>query len=196
MVDNSDRDDLAALDFHTDGGHESLSDSDALDFSVADGDTSASALDAFDDFAPADTAATETVVEDLTDEPVEEPEADPLDPFTVSVTNPPQTVTVSAIVDGSIRQVELSPKAADMSESQLAEEVLVLADLAREKGRAAQHTYLLGNPFLSGMMSELQLDGDEVLRDFMENGMKLPTPDQAAAAEAEVFATRYSTDEH
>jgi hypothetical protein len=43
-------------------------------------------------------------------------------------------------------------------------------------------------------LNEIGLDGSEVLRNFMDSGMQLSTPEEAAAAQAEVFATRYATD--
>jgi hypothetical protein len=83
-----------------------------------------------------------------------------------------------------------------MTESELAEEIVVLAELARQKGLAGQHTYLIQNaPQTEGLqeLSEIGLDGSEILRAFMETGMQLPTPEQAADTQAEVFASRYGT---
>lgn len=111
-----------------------------------------------------------------------------------SVVNPPVTVMVSALMDGRTQRVKLSPKAANQTESELADEIVALAELARQKGLAGQHTYLLENASqVEGLdaLSDFGLDGSELLRTFMETGMQLPTPDQAAEAQAEVFATRY-----
>jgi hypothetical protein len=113
------------------------------------------------------------------------------------VTNPPETVSVSALIDGRTQRVRLSPKANSLTESELAEEIIVLAGLARKKGLAGQHTYLLENASqIEGLdgLTELGVDSNQLLRDFMDAGMQLPTPEQADAAQAEVFAARYTPD--
>ena len=47
-----------------------------------------------------------------------------------TVTNPPGTVTVTAFLDGRVKQIELSPKVTDMTETDLADEIVVIAGLA------------------------------------------------------------------
>lgn len=202
MPQYDDHDDLTALDFsaHTTASdHDDVTDSDALDFFVADDSIEESGADAFDDFTLAELEDGDTELEALasaaeaTDE--EESEDDGLQLFTV--TNPPDTVTVSALLDGRTQRVSLSAKVTSMTESALAEEILVLADLARQKGLAGQHTYLMDSMSeLQGMeeFDEIGLEGTDFLRNFMDSGMQLSTPEQAAAAQAEVFATRYATD--
>lgn len=111
-----------------------------------------------------------------------------------SVVNPSDTVLVSALMDGRTQRVKLSPEALSQTESELAQEIIILAELARQKGLAGQHTYLLENAAQAEGLQDVGdfgLDGTEVLRAFMEIGMQLPTPEQAAEAEAEVFAARY-----
>jgi hypothetical protein len=201
MPQYDDHDDLAALDFsgHASASdHDDVTDSDALDFSVANNGVEESGVDALDDYAPAETEESETELDaiasatEVTDE-----EEDEEDPALFTVTNPPDTVSVSAFMDGRTQQVTLSPKATSMTESALAEEIVVLADLARQKGLAGQHTYLMESMSeVEGMeeLNEIGLDGTEVLRNFMDSGMHLSTPEEAAAAQAEVFATRYATD--
>jgi hypothetical protein len=181
-------DDLAALDFHSadesDSDDYSGAESDALDFSVTDDGGEESAVDALDEYAPAepeDTEDTEAELDalDSQTEATEEKGEEGVGSFTV--TNPPETVSVSAAMDGSIQRVELSPKTTSMTEAELAEEILVIADLARQKGQA-------------GTFLEVETDSQEDrdnLRDFMENTMHWSTPEQADAAQAEVFATRY-----
>ena len=69
--------------------------------------------------------------------------------------------------------------------------------MARKKGLAGQHTYLLENASQTEVLQELGeigLDSNQILRDFMEAGMQFPTPEQADAAQAEVFAARYTAD--
>jgi hypothetical protein len=203
MPQHDEHDDLAALDFS--GADESYDDgveeSDALDFSGADDDSGEeAAVDALDDYAPAESEETGTELDaiDSQTEAIEEEKEDEEDGLQLfTVTNPPDTVSVSALIDGRTQRIELSAKVSSMNESELADEILVLADLARQKGLAGQHTYLLESASDAESMremGEMGVDTTEALRDFMENGMKLSTPEQAAAAQAEVFATRYATD--
>ena len=134
---------------------------DAFDFGAPHlEDDGGSGLDAFDVYAPsADTGdATEPV-------------------FTV--TNPPGTVTVSALFDGRVQRIELSPQATEVAEDQLAAEIVVIAGLATQRARAAQFSYML--------------DGVDT-RDFLSRSVGLPSPEDADAAQAEVFATRYQGD--
>ena len=98
-------------------------------------------------------------------------------------------------MDGSIQNVELTDKVEKMTESDLAEEIFVLADLARQKARAAQHELMLE------AMSEIDDEtptkkGSAMLRDFLGMTMNLPTPEEADAAEREVMATRYGIEKY
>ena len=200
MSQHDEHDDLAALDFSShQSGSDDDTDSDALDFSAADDSVEESDVEALSEYGPTEPEEVETELEAIaaTTEAaeVEEDEEDGLQQFTV--TNPPGTVSVSALIDGRTQRVELSPKASSLTESELAEEIIVLADLARKKGLAGQHTYLLENASQTEGMQELGeigLDSNQILRDFMEAGMQLPTPEQADAAQAEVFAARYTAD--
>jgi hypothetical protein len=195
---DDDHDDLAALDFYgadESGSDDGVADSDALDFYGADDRSGEeSAFDALGEYAPDEPEETTNELEALdsvTEDTEEEDEEDALQLFTV--TNPPGTVSVSALIDGRTQRIDLSAKATSMSESELADEIIVLADLARQKGLAGQHTYLLENASFPELR-DVGLDTGEILRDFMENGMKLSTPEQAEAAQAAVFATRYTAD--
>ncbi|MEE6178192.1 hypothetical protein [Mycobacterium sp. 050134] len=197
MPQHDNHDDLAALDFaNEEERDDDVADSDPLNFSTDAEDTDA-AVEALDAFAPAEPEDTGDELDAIDSQTAasatEADEAENLELYTV--TNPPDTVSVSALIDGRIHQVHLSAKVTNMSESELTEEILVLADLARQKGLAAQHAYLLGEAVNPENAGELDPKTAEVLRDFMENGMKLTTPEQAAAAQAEVFATRYATEQ-
>ena len=184
---------------------------DALDFSYTGGSAPGDTVAA----DPLDFAGDEAVVEELPDyapEPVD-PHASSLEAIDsaaaaddaaddegamplFTVTNPPGTVSVSAALDGTIQRVELSPKVAStMTEAELAEEVLVVADLARQKGLAGQHAFILEQVGQTGVMRELGGGDVEGLSNFltMPEGVGLPTSQQVAAAEAEVFANRYAT---
>lgn len=107
---------------------------------------------------------------------------------TFAVTNPLGTVTVTAYLDGRVQQVDLSPKAVTMTESLLAEEILVIAELATQDARSTQFTIML-----DGMRE--QGHDNAATRDFLNRELDLPTPEQAQAARAELFTTRYAGEE-
>lgn len=160
----------------------------ALDFSSA-GSVEESSLDALGAYAPpVETEAAGTDLDALSGltEQEEEPE---LALFTV--TNPQGSVSVTALMDGRVQQVAVTDKASSMSESGLAEEIFVIADLARQKARAAQHTFMVEN--MGGMTG----DGDKqnaLLHEFVGATLNLPTPEEAAAYQEQVFASRYEVD--
>jgi len=112
-----------------------------------------------------------------------------------TVSNPAETVSVSALIDGRTQRIDRSGKADGLTESDLADEVIALGDLARRKGLAGQRSYLLDTVDTSGAVSEsgdlFGVDGDEALRNLVELDMGLPTPQQGEAMQAEVFAGRY-----
>lgn len=56
-------------------------------------------------------------------------------PMTV-VTNPPETVAVTAYPTGNVARIELSHKVTAMTEAELAEEIVVVADTATKKASA------------------------------------------------------------
>ncbi|MGV0743562.1 YbaB/EbfC family DNA-binding protein [Mycolicibacterium sp. XJ870] len=148
-----------------DGDHDSLA---ALDFSYPDEvDAGLDALDAFD---VAGQAEDEELLVPL---------------FTV--TNPPETVTVTAYLDGRVHQIDLSPKVTNMTETDLADEILVIAGLAGQQARSAQYSFMLEG------MREHGHD-DFATRDFLTRDLDLPTPEQADAARAQLFSTRYGGD--
>jgi hypothetical protein len=103
-----------------------------------------------------------------------------------TVTNPPGTVSVSSLMDGRIQQIDLAPSVSAMTESQLAEEIRVIADLARLRGLAGQYTFMA-----TMLYSEAHHNGAEV-REVLEQGLELPSPQQVDEAQADVFASRYS----
>jgi hypothetical protein len=149
----------------------------ALDFFVAEDDAENSGLDAFDDFVQPTAAV---------DGAGETPEADRTESAApvITVTNPPGTVTVSAYLDGRVQRVALT-RVSNVTESQLADEILVIADLARRKARSFQH---------ASMLDEMRALGHDnaSTRDFLERELQLPSPEDASAAEAELFAVRYA----
>ena len=139
----------------------------ALDFSAAEGESAESDLDALGDY-------TDGLAED-----------DELPVPVFAVTNPPGTVTVTAFLDGRVKQVDLSPKVTDMTETDLADEIVVIAGLATADARSAQYAYML-----EGMRQ--QGHDDVTTRDFLARDLDLPTPDEAKAARAQLFSTRYA----
>ncbi|CAM4435220.1 ESX-1 secretion-associated protein EspD [Mycobacterium basiliense] len=110
---------------------------------------------------------------------------------TATVTNPQGSVSVSALMDGRVEQIRLTAQVVRMSESQLAAEILVIADLARQRAQSAQYVFILDR------MSQAA-DGDQqrlaCLGEFVRKTWNLPTPAEAATAVAEVFASRYNPD--
>ncbi|OBI82459.1 DUF2694 domain-containing protein [Mycobacterium asiaticum] len=161
----------------------------ALDFSGGAAVDEASSLDALGDYAPPAESADAGTDLDALDGLTEQEEEPDLALFTV--TNPAGSVSVTALMDGRVQQVTVTDKASSMSESGLAEEIFVIADLARQKARAAQHTFMVEN------MSEMTGDSDQqnaLLHEFVGATLNLPTPEEAAAYEAQVFASRYEVD--
>ncbi len=133
-------------------------------------------LAAFDDYLPAlpeDTVETGAVVD--------------IGETLFAVTNPPGTVTVSAFFDGRVHRVEFSPEVTGVPEDQLAAEIVVIAGLATRRARAAQFSY---------MLEGMQGHGHDTVdtRDFLHRTVGLPSPEEADAAQAEVFASRYAGD--
>jgi hypothetical protein len=150
-------DDGAAEDGGYDDGHDTF---DALDF-----------------FAP-----TEPDTDDVDDTLREEEESGtPL--FTVA--NPAGTITVTTFLNGSVHRVELAPTVTDMTERQLADEVLLIADLARQKAQSVLHAFLTQSMGRYGHDSAALSAG-------LTRGLGMPTPEQAAEAASRVFATRYA----
>lgn len=109
--------------------------------------------------------------------------------FGYTVANPPHTVTVTALMDGRIHRVRLAPGATNMTEVELAQEILVIAELARQDGRSAQYEVMYSG------LEELGHDRAEA-KDFLSRSLDLPSPEEAAATRARIFATRYSGDTH
>lgn len=171
-----------------DDDHDDLA---AMNFFVADDDNGEEAADdtlhTYVPAEPEDTATEMDAMRSAVEATAEEAEVEVDDFQLFTVTNPSLTVSVSARMDGGIQQFYLSPKLTGVSEPDLAAEILALADLARQKGLAGMHTYLLEND------SELGFEGGGSLPDFVKSvGMELPSPDEASEAQAEVFATRYT----
>ena len=105
-----------------------------------------------------------------------------------TATNPPGSVSVTALLDGRILRVDLDPQVETLTESQLAEEISLIANMARQQARAAQHAVVL--EFMH------TLGHDRVAtRGFLEHDLDLPSPQTVLAEKARVFASRYADDD-
>ena len=92
-----------------------------------------------------------------------------------TLTNPPGTVTVTTFMDGRVHQIDLSPKVTTMTETHLAEEIVVIAGLATQDARSAQYAFML-----EGMRQ--QGHDNVATRDFLARDLDLPSPEEAEAA--------------
>jgi len=149
-----------------------------------DADTLGSDLEALDEYIP---APAEDGGDDEGFAIAKADEALDLSSPSYTVTNPPGTVTVTAFLDGRIERVELSAKATDMSEQELAEEIRIIADVARQKARSELHTLLVEGVRVLGY-------DPATMRDSLIRELDMPTPEMAATTAAKVFASRYSAD--
>ena len=104
-----------------------------------------------------------------------------------TVTNPAGTVSVTVCLDGRAHHVELAPKVTDMTERELADEIRVIADLARQKARSQLHALIVEGVRVMGY-------DPAIMRDGLRRELDMPTPEEAAETAAEVFASRYSAD--
>jgi hypothetical protein len=166
---------------HPEDDHDDLA---ALDFSSAEDESEESALDALGDYAAVDETDDTATDLDAVDSPAEVDDDELATPlFTVS--NPAGTVTVTTYMDGRVHQIDLSSKVTSMDEPRLAEEIVVIAGLATQDARSAQFAFML-----EGMREQ---GHDHVAtRDFLTRELGLPSPEEADATRAEVFASRYA----
>lgn len=211
---NDDGDNFSALDFGDepayDGGYDSGSSMDFGDESRRDtgsvldfgdesgGDTGEQwGIDALPDDEPAGPAgggteprAIDTLPEDAVDIAETDATEDEFAWELTTVSNPAETVSVTAFMDGSIQGVELSADAANMTESELADELMVIADLASQRASSTLHILLRDG---------VQAQGVDVEGSFADllgpRFLDLKSPEKANQAQAEVFATRYGSQE-
>ena len=92
---------------------------------------------------------------------------------------------MTALLDGRILRVDLDPHVETLTESQLAEEISIIANLARQQARAAQHAVVLE------FMHKLGHDG-VATSGFLEHELDLPSPQTVHRKRQEVFASRYA----
>ncbi len=104
-----------------------------------------------------------------------------------TVTNRPETVVVTAFMDGKIQKVAPSPHVVSMTESELAAEILV-PGVASQRASSVLHNLL----FESMKGQGLGVDG-ALAAILGPRSLDLTPPEEAVKAEAEAFATRYTS---
>lgn len=132
-----------------------------------------------------DNVYAQAVPQDDSDIPREDEEVDTL---LVTVSNPQATVSTTALLNGRVVAVELTHAVTGWSEVQLADEIVVLATLARKQALAAQHS------FTAALMRQLGHD-PAATRGLLERDLGLPSPNDVLAEKARIFATRYQDDD-
>ncbi|WAC89313.1 YbaB/EbfC family DNA-binding protein [Mycobacterium sp. Aquia_213] len=133
-----------------------------------------------------DTTTDVEALRSTTDVAADDAQEDDGSEYQAKVTNLAGTVAVTALPDGSVLQIDLRPTVTSMSEAALADEILVIADLARQKGLAKQQA------FVADFVRGVEIDDGGAAQELIANSTDLPTPQQAEAAQAEVFASRYA----
>ncbi|MEV3905277.1 hypothetical protein AB0K11_23395 [Mycobacterium sp. NPDC050551] len=106
-------------------------------------------------------------------------------PLLFTASNPHDSVSATVTFGGHLVGVALAPRVVEMTEHELAEEIVVIAALARQQSMAAQHVVI------AGYMAEL---GHDVVatRNLLEHQVGLPSPESVLAARAALFADRYA----
>ncbi|TQR84468.1 YbaB/EbfC family DNA-binding protein [Mycobacterium hodleri] len=120
-------------------------------------------------------------------DPAEVENDDPSPTVTFTAANPQGSVAATANLGGRIQRVDLTARAMDMTEAELAEEIVVIAGLASEKSQAAQHAVAVE------LMRSMGHDRVST-SGYLEYTVGLPSPNTAEARAAEIFATRYARD--
>lgn len=110
-----------------------------------------------------------------------------VDTLLVTVSNPAATVSTTVLLDGRVVKVDLAQEVTGWSEAHLAEEIVVIATLARKQALAAQHS------FTAAFMQQLGHD-PAATRGLLERELGLPFPGDVLAEKARIFATRYQDD--
>lgn len=105
-----------------------------------------------------------------------------------TATNPPGTVSATAVTDGRTVRIDLSSHITEMTESHLAQEITLIARLARRQAQAAQHA------MAANMMQRLGHDGPST-QSYLERELGLPSPQTVLSEKAQLFATRYADDD-
>lgn len=113
-----------------------------------------------------------------------EDSADTMPDLKFSASNPAQTVTVTALLNGMIDFVELSARTGlETTEVELAAEIISVAEVAAMKAMSAQYE-------LAYEVMHLQGQDRDSIRGLLEGVMRLPTPERAIATEADFMSQR------
>jgi len=168
--DGSDALNLQGTAGETGSDEHSPAEADPLIFSGADDEA---AVDPLDEYTPAQSGDTGGAAEalDVQARITDEEQEWPVGPF--MAINLAETVSVSSRMDGSIEDIDLSPKVTSMSESDLAEEILAVAELARQEGQAGRYNYI----FQVGQ--RLGIAENEAISEMLQEFLDLPTPEKA-----------------
>lgn len=145
------------------------------DNDVFDSDDSC-VLDSFDEYVPRGQTG------DAWEQPKSSADDGCVETLLFTATNPPATVSVTALLDGRILEVNLHPQVESLTESQLAEEISIVARLARRQARAAQYAITLE------LMHKLGYDR-VATSGYLERELNLPSPQTVLAEKARVFAS-------
>ncbi|WP_166907489.1 hypothetical protein [Mycobacterium sp. DL440] len=175
-------------------------------------DDGASDLEAFDEYLPSDSTVHSDGLDVFGDYvPVHDGDVEGLSPFDETVardagdgnkpattedsdrgmpdmrfsaSDPWQIVTVTALLNGMIDHVELSPQTGrEMTERELATEIIAVAEVAAAKAQSAQYELVYE-------LMRLQGQDRDSIRSVVEGMLHLPTPEQAIASEAEFTSQR------
>lgn len=180
---------------HDDDWSDDVDGLDALDFGVPDAADNSSDLDALSEYAPVDNPYDHSELDAVPDytSVASDEGLEGFDDFdsavetdeeiipVIQATNPPDTVTCTVFLSGTPSHVTLDPKVTALTESQLADEIKVVADVATKKASALMHIGVVE------MLVEQGMDFREA-REFVETNVPFATPQQAGEAELALIA--------
>lgn len=104
-----------------------------------------------------------------------------------TATNPSGTVAVTSLISGQPVRVELDQAVSRTTERELADEITMIAKLARLQALASQHV------LASTVLTRLGHDPVES-RSFLEHELRLPSPEAVRDERARMFATHHTGD--
>lgn len=148
--------------------------------SIGGDEAMASDLDALPDYAPSEIADPDR---DSLSEAREIGADGEEDPGLTTLTNPPGTVAVTVNFDGRVHHFELAPETARMTEQQLAEEIRVVADLARQQVRSEVREFAVEAARFTGL--------DPVSMGESLGNIGMPSQTEYEAMRSQILATRY-----
>ncbi|MHC9291240.1 hypothetical protein ACRCUN_02175 [Mycobacterium sp. LTG2003] len=105
-----------------------------------------------------------------------------------SVTSPSGAATVTAFLGGAVRRIDLSYHVVNMSEAELAGEIMAVSVVATKKAQAGEY-------ILVSELFRIQRQERTIVRELLEDRMRLSTPEEARRAAADLNS-RYLRDAH